>query len=105
MNIEPPWIKKNDLKLFSNLAKECLQKTSIKYKEDVSYDWLCYLKKAWDLSGMLESNDEESKEYLINYIQKCFYDLYQTILKLSHNDLKICISDIENIENIVFYAL
>lgn len=94
--VNVPSLKKEDLQLFIDIANECLQKPSIEYMEvgkEKKYDWISILEDACSLCG--DYPDEESEEHAINNIQPCFHDLHQTILKLSHDDLKQCITDME----------
>lgn len=89
-------LTKEDIEPLIILANDCLQKQSIIYNEKFEYDWNSHINSAYFALGG-EYPDDESMEHALCYYNNCLEEVKTIITKLSHTDLKKCISDMEQL--------
>ena len=92
-------LSKSDIEPLIKIAHNRLNIQSLVYEIPVKYDWCDWddnLKNAYYALGG-DYPDDEGVDNALSYASDCLKKVSDTIYKLSHEDLKKCISDMEKL--------
>lgn len=89
-------LSKSDIEPLIKIAHRCFDIQSLVYKIPVKYDWNDNLTNAYYALGG-DYPDDEGVDNALLYANDCLKKVSDTIYKLSHEDLKKCISDMKKL--------